>query len=304
MLAVTQPLISSVHYQMAEMPSISVITPSYNQGDFLESTIRSVLDQDYPHLEYIIIDGGSTDKSVDIIRNYADRLACWVSEPDHGQAHAINKGFAMASGDILCWINSDDLLAPGALHRVAEHFAENPNSVWCGGGCRYMDEAGNELSDITILPDSGLACWLTHIKFRKGIFLQPSTFWRKEAIQAVGMLREDMDYAFDFEFFYRLRKRYGPQIRLDATLSKFRLHRASKSVSASEMFLLEMIDIARNELPSLPGVDRKIVRTWLKDERGQECFLRQQKALLQADRLGHWQWRMLGWANRLVRRPS
>lgn len=289
---------------MAEKLRISVITPSYNQCAFLEFTIRSVLDQNYPNLEYIIIDGGSTDKSVEIIRNYATQLACWVSESDNGQAHAINKGFAMASGDILCWLNSDDVFVPGTLHRVARHFAENPNSVWCGGGCRYIDEMGKEIGDITILPDSGLASWLTHIKFRKGIFLQPSTFWRKEAIQTVGMLREDMDFAFDFEFFYRLRKRYGPQIRLDATLSKFRLHKASKSVTASERFLLEMMAIARDELPILPGVDRKIVRAWLDAERGQECFLRQQKALLQADRLGHWQWRMLGWANRLVRRPS
>jgi len=98
-----------------EFPRISVITPSYNQGHFLDQTIRSVLDQNYPNLEYIIIDGGSTDQSVEIIKKYEDQLLYWVSEPDRGQSHALNKGFARATGDILCWINSDDCLEKGAL---------------------------------------------------------------------------------------------------------------------------------------------------------------------------------------------
>ena len=280
--------------------TITVVTPSYNQGAFLESTIRSVLDQGYPNLEYIIIDGGSSDASVDIIRKYEEKITYWVSEKDRGQAHAINKGFARAKGDIFCWINSDDRLMPGVLDLVARHFAENRESVWCGGGCRYIDEHGAAMEDISILPDTGLASWLTHIKYRKGIFLQPSTFWRADAMREVGVLREDMHYAFDFEFFYRLRKCFGPQDKLDVVLSEFRLHGASKTVSASEMFLLEMLDLARTEMNELAPDERAIVQTWLDEERTQECFLEQQRALKRGDHLRHWQWRVRGWTHRLT----
>ena len=282
-----------------QLPRISMITPSYNQGAFLDETIRSVLDQGYANLEYIVIDGASTDESVEIIRKYEPELAYWISEADTGQSDALNKGFAKATGDIICWINSDDRLMPGVLDRVARHFTENPESIWCGGGCKYIDEHGFAMGDISILPDTGLASWLTHIKYRKGIFLQPSTFWRAEAMHQVGMLREDMHYAFDFEFFYRLRKHFGPQAKLDGVLSEFRVHGASKTVSASEMFLLEMLDMARTEMNELPSDQRAVVQAWLHDERAQECFLEQQRALEQGDHLGHWRWRIRGWIDRL-----
>ena len=117
---------------------ISIVTPSFNQGQFLESTILSVLDQDYPDLEYIIIDGGSTDNSLEVIRKYTDRISYWVSEPDEGQSHAINKGWSMATGDIIAWINADDVYCPGAFSLVAKAFENNPDAVMViGSGSSY-----------------------------------------------------------------------------------------------------------------------------------------------------------------------
>ncbi|NVO00781.1 MAG: glycosyltransferase, partial [Geobacteraceae bacterium] len=130
---------------MTAPPKITIVTPSYNQGRFLEKTILSVLDQGYPNLEYIVIDGGSTDESVEIIKKYADRLTYWVSEPDRGQSHAINKGFERATGEIFGWLNSDDWYHPGALQAVAEAFAANPDVGAVVGAGEMVDEEGKQL---------------------------------------------------------------------------------------------------------------------------------------------------------------
>src|SRR5438105_4503434 len=130
--------------QPASVPRISVVTPSYNQGRFLEQCIKSVLDQGYPNLEYIIIDGGSTDESVAVIRKYQDRLASWVSERDAGQTDAINKGFRRATGEVVAWMNADDFYLPGAFARIAQAYQQSPQaSFYFGNGLR-VNEAGQE----------------------------------------------------------------------------------------------------------------------------------------------------------------
>lgn len=286
-------------------PCISVVTPSYNQGKFLEQTIRSVLDQSYPNLEYIIIDGGSTDDSIEIIRKYEDRLDYWISEADHGQSHALNKGFSKATGDIFCWINSDDLLASGSLKRVAESFVQNPDTFWVTGACEIIDGDGVVKNEISVETNLPLSLWLTHMKYNRAAILQPSTFWSRHAWQSIGSLREDLHYAFDFEFFYRMRSRFGAPLQLDTCLSKFRLHGDSKSVSQKELFLLEMTNIARSSLRELPtNQEQKIVLAWLKETRVMECFFRQQQALRGGDWLGHWRWRCRGWLSALNSRMN
>jgi glycosyltransferase involved in cell wall biosynthesis len=179
-------------------PKISVITCSYNQARFLEKTIRSVLDQNYTNLEYIIIDGGSNDGSVDIIRRYADRLAYWVSEPDHGQTDALIKGFERVTGDISCWLCSDDILEPWTLREVAEFFDHNPDAKVVYGDSSWIDAN-----------DSVIASKREH-GFNRFIWMydhdyipQPSTFWRHELYLQVGGLDRAFNLAMDGDLWAR-----------------------------------------------------------------------------------------------------
>lgn len=287
------------------LPKISVITPSYNQGRFLEETIQSVMEQNYPNLEYIIIDGGSSDSSVEIIKSYADKLTYWVSEPDRGQSHALNKGFSKASGEIMCWINSDDLLAPGSLRTIGDFFSKRRDVVWCTGGSRYIDDDSIYEKEVTsgnmkVAPGDTLAQWLTHMQTNLGIILQSSTFWRRGVWVTLHPLREDLNFSFDFEFFYRVRKQFGAPVKLSQNLSKFRVHPDSKTVSSSEYFLLETMQVARENIAGLSADEQKQVRGWLFAMRGKECFVRQQKAIAEGDRLGHWYWRALGIKHRMI----
>jgi hypothetical protein len=196
--------------------SITVITPSYNQCDFLEETIRSVLMQGYPQLEYIIIDGGSTDSSLEIIRKYEPWLTHWISEKDRGQCHAINKGFERAKGDILCWLNSDDTFEPGALHAVAQHFAANPDWRALTGGCYFIGAGGGYLDVRTRQPVLGNRPpesvrhtpratgrdAFTH--WYRDWFPQSSTFWRRELWQQSGPLDQSLNYSMDYELWRRM----------------------------------------------------------------------------------------------------
>ena len=182
-------------------PRISIVTPSYNQGRYIEETIRSVLLQGYPNLEYIIIDGGSTDESVEIIRKYEPWLAFWVSEPDGGQANAINKGFNRSTGDVLGWLNSDDIFLPGALRKVALMNHQQPEAPAWVGGCYRVAPDGRILSEVIPrqLARDSLADW-----YRKGFFYQPSCFFSVVATKKVGCLDEGLDIAFDLDWWLRL----------------------------------------------------------------------------------------------------
>lgn len=210
---------------MSPLPKITVITPSFNQGAFIESTIRSVIDQEYPNLEYFIFDGGSSDETVSIIKKYERFITYWQSKPDRGQAHAINQGLQMASGDILAWLNSDDLYAADALHTVASYYNRYPETGCMVGDLGFINAKGQPLYVRKAIP--------FHFKtalYGGAMIPQPATFFTREALQRSGLLNETLHYLLDYEFFLRL---YASGARFGLLRSKtaeFRFHEDSKTV--------------------------------------------------------------------------
>lgn len=217
-------------------PRISVVTPSYNQGRFLEQTIRSVLLQGYPDLEYIVIDGGSSDESVEIIRKYEGHLAYWVSERDRGQSHAINKGFAKATGQVLCWLNSDDFYAPGALHVVGENLADGAGAFAIVGHVVRIHEDGSPAKKF-----EGRYEGLTRmLQYWKGYQMhQPSIFWRREVFDAVGFLDEKQHYIMDFDYWVRIAERFEFR-NVDRVLSCSNYHGEAKTGDNYLSYLQEL----------------------------------------------------------------
>lgn len=213
---------------MAELPLITVVTPSYNQGNYIEQTIRSVLAQDYPRLEYIVMDGASTDNTIEVLRKYDGRLT-WISEKDRGQVYAINKGFRMATGDVLAFLNSDDLYEPGALLAVGRHFADHPQSAWLTGRCRIVDGENCEIrKGITAYKNAWLRI-ANHKTLQITNFIsQMATFWRREAFERVGEFDESLHYVMDWDYWMRLAKHYRLSV-IHRNLARFRMHDASKS---------------------------------------------------------------------------
>jgi glycosyltransferase involved in cell wall biosynthesis len=212
-------------------PKISIVTPSLNQGEFIEETIRSVLSQEYPNLEYIVMDGGSSDKTLDILRSYSDRLK-WASEKDNGQTNAINKGLRMTSGDIVAYLNADDLLLPGTLEKVAKNFMENPGTMWITGRCRIITENGQETRrPITAYKNLWLRLHHPSLLFITDYISQPATFWRASLLNNLGYFDESLHYALDYEYFLRLNARY-PLVFLPEYLAAFRVHQQSKNANA------------------------------------------------------------------------
>jgi len=227
-------------------PKISIVTPSYNQGQFIEETIRSVLLQGYPDLEYIIIDGGSTDESVEIIRKYERWITFWVSEPDSGQTNAINKGFKRSTGEIVAWLNSDDLYTVDALFTAAKAFAEQPHSAVVYGKIDTVDADTSILSHTgtSILTRIGTSL-LLHIKprefdleelYRYDYIPQPASFISAEAIKKIGFLDERFHYTMDYDLWVRLGQKGAVMQYIPKTLAWFRFHGSSKTVSQQEAF--------------------------------------------------------------------
>lgn len=202
-------------------PKVSIVTPSFNQAAYLEETIRSVLDQDYPNLEYIIIDGNSTDGSQDIIRKYEARLAYWVSEPDSGQSEAINKGFARAIGDILTWVCSDDTLLPGAVSTVVSLFARYPDAGLIYGDAWNTDPAGRRLGLRRGVPFSVRAMTVDNL------VPQPAGFFTRAAWERFGPLNEKLHYAMDRQLWLRMNGRI-PIYYEPVVLATMRRHPAAK----------------------------------------------------------------------------
>jgi glycosyltransferase involved in cell wall biosynthesis len=216
-----------------DLPRITVVTPSLDQGRFLEEAIRSVLLQGYPNLEYMVIDGGSTDDSVQVIRRYEPWLAYWVSEKDRGQSHAINKGWVRATGDLVAYLNSDDTYRPGALLRAARAWMQRRDAAMVVGAIVATDErtGATGVPSLPRLPGPAPLdlSVLDHEQWR---LPQQSSFWSRAALDRVGRhLREDLHYTMDRELLYRL-CREGPVVLVDDVLATYRFHEASKSVRA------------------------------------------------------------------------
>jgi glycosyltransferase involved in cell wall biosynthesis len=235
-------------------PRITIVTPSLNQAEYLEETIRSILLQGYPDLEYFVIDGGSTDGSVDIIRRYAPNLAGWASEPDRGQSHALNKGFARASGQVHAFLNSDDRYEPGALQAVATHLRHGHR--WVAGQVRFTSDGGAG-GVVPQQPDGRFTSW-----FLTCPVAQPGSFWTAELHRLAGSFREDYTCLFDYEFWLRMRfdLRAEPA-PLDRTVAVYRLHPQSKSSSMAAMFAQEAKAIRAEYIERLNRGQR--ARLWL-----------------------------------------
>ena len=234
----TMPDPSTGSGQAAPWPRVSIVTPSYNQEQFIEETIRSVLLQGYPDLEYIIIDGGSTDGSVEIIRKYEPWLAYWVSERDRGQSHAINKGFARSSGDILYYINSDDMLKPGALGLVARTLRDTTAAAWLIGSSEVIDGAGTLL----FIRSPGNITRERMLRWFKDWFPQPSTFWTRTMWEAAGPLDANLHYVMDFALWLAMFE-YAMPITTQEILSVYRRHENAKSLSETSELRDEFIDV-------------------------------------------------------------
>jgi glycosyltransferase involved in cell wall biosynthesis len=227
---------------------ISIVTPSYNQGHFIEETINSVLDQNYPNLEYIIIDGGSTDNTVEIIKKYASHLKYWVSEKDGGQANAINKGFQHCTGKIFNWLNSDDHLEPGALQKIANAFADEQEQL-VAGKVRNYSSTYEEIIQNQKLSAKGLMCWEPGVKF-----VQPAVWMRRELIEKCSGIDEQFHYAFDWDLYIRYLYHFPNVKEIPDLLVHFRLHEQSKTGSLQEQFQIEERKIIE-KISKLPGYD-------------------------------------------------
>jgi glycosyltransferase involved in cell wall biosynthesis len=206
-------------------PRISVVTPSFNQGEFLEQTIRSVLLQGYPNLEYIIIDGGSSDMSVEIIEKYAPYLAYWVSESDRGQSHAINKGFERSTGEIMCWLNSDDYYLPNTLITVAENLAADTGNSAIVGHCVQVFADGRP----SISYEGKYENLQRLLQFWKGYQMhQSAIFWRREVFEKIGFLNEKQHYIMDFDYWVRIARHFEFK-NINRELACFNYHENAKT---------------------------------------------------------------------------
>ena len=234
------------------MTLVSVVTPSYNQAAYLERTLRSVLDQDYRELEYLVVDGGSTDGSVDIIRSYADRLAWWTSEKDSGQAEAINKGIQRARGEIVAWLNSDDIYLPGAISGAVKACAAHPQAVLVYGNTRAIDAHDQTLNVLRYrqLALEDLLCY--------EIIGQPAVFMRRSAFQAAGGLDPSYHFMLDHQLWIKIAMQ-GEIVHVEEEWAAARYHPQAKNRAQATGFAREayrLLDWAQAEPALEPAMQR------------------------------------------------
>lgn len=221
-------------------PKISIVTPSYNQGNYLEDTILSVLGQQYPNLEYLIYDAESTDNSVAIIKKYEKELAYWVSEKDSGQANAINKAFAKANGEILMWLNSDDILMPNVLHFIAEQYIEKGDGIYFGNCIHFKENSNGNLYS----SGSNVTASYNTIPLELGdTIIQPSSFWSKNVWFQNGILMEEFHFGFDWEWFLRAKRYNIPFYSINKPISLYRIHDTHKTGTGGKKRQEELIKI-------------------------------------------------------------
>ena len=247
---------------MINLPKVSIVTPSYNQAQYLEKTILSVINQDYPNIEYIIIDGGSTDGSQEIIKKYESKITYWVSEKDNGQSDAINKGFRKCTGEIVAWINSDDLYVEGALSRVVKYFNEHPDVDMVHGNIDFVDEHGKFMKNVKT-GDFTLQQLLVTNRVS-----QPSVFFKRKIFDQIGYLNESLHYIMDYDFWIKV-ARMSAIGHTGFTIAQFRLHGESKTVSNSDLFLIENLTL----------LDQLLTKQGLQDDVKKSIFSSMQSLL-------------------------
>lgn len=219
-------------------PLVSIITPSFNQARFLEATIQSVLAQDYARIEYAIVDGGSLDDSVDVIKKYADKLAWWLSEKDKGQTDAINKGFARATGDIFAWINSDDTYEPGAVSAAVKYLREHPDVGMAYADCNYINAEGRVTGKFP-------AAQTDLARLRRGYvhIPQQTMFFRAELWKQIGPLDPSFYFAMDYDLWTRIAAHSELKYLRGQTWANFRIHASGKTVAADDRCWPEMLRV-------------------------------------------------------------
>lgn len=240
----------------AHLPLVSIVTPSFNQARYLEQTIRSVLEQDYPNMEYIVVDGASADGSVEIIHKYIDRLAWWVSEKDSGQAEAINKGLSRARGEIVAWLNSDDFYLPGAVSKAVKSLEENRDVVMLYGNMLAVDENGETINILRYeqLDLQGL------VSFQ--IIGQPAVFFRRDALERAGGLDPGYHFLLDHHLWLRIATQ-GKILHLEEILAAARYHAEAKNRARAAEFgheAFRILDWAQRTQPQLAAVFAKVER--------------------------------------------
>jgi glycosyltransferase involved in cell wall biosynthesis len=248
--AIRLPAYDEKYVGVQAWPKISVVIPSFNQGEFIGETLQSLLEEAYPNLEMIVIDGGSNDASVDVIRSFESQLSYWISEPDGGQTQAINKGFARSTGQIMAWLNADDRIVPGSLHKIAHYFTSQPEIDVLYGNRILIDAEGGEIGR-WILPrhSSNILKWFDFVP-------QETLYWRRSAWEAVGaQLDENFSFAMDWDLLTRFLAKKQKMVHLPLCLGLFRVHPQQKT--QFQMSSVGCAEIKKIRLRELGFVPRK-----------------------------------------------